>query len=136
MSTSFIGKVSSNRLTSCPGNDESHLSDKRHGSWRWTPTVWALWLEKDKKHIQDFLFCQSFFLSFKLVHFYRCGIPDGDVFGQERDQAELFDKTVIVLSQEQLRNVSILLKCTHKQQILKSTQRILYMNIHTREDLS
>jgi hypothetical protein len=28
------------------------------------------------------------------------------VFGQERDRAELYDRTVIILSQEQLRNVS------------------------------
>ncbi|KAK7096693.1 TBC domain-containing protein kinase-like protein [Littorina saxatilis] len=33
-----------------------------------------------------------------------CGIPGGDVFGQERDQAELLDRTIIVLSQEQLRS--------------------------------
>ncbi|XP_076446642.1 TBC domain-containing protein kinase-like protein [Babylonia areolata] len=32
-----------------------------------------------------------------------CGIPDGDVFGQERDQAELLDRTIIVMSQDQLR---------------------------------
>ncbi|KAK7503784.1 hypothetical protein BaRGS_00004907 [Batillaria attramentaria] len=33
-----------------------------------------------------------------------CGIPDGDVFGQERDQAELLDRTIIILPQDQLRN--------------------------------
>lgn len=36
-----------------------------------------------------------------------CGIPDGDMFGQERDKAELLDRTVVILPQEQLRNVSI-----------------------------
>ncbi|PVD34294.1 hypothetical protein C0Q70_05563 [Pomacea canaliculata] len=33
-----------------------------------------------------------------------CGIPDGDMFGQERDKAELLDRTVVILPQEQLRN--------------------------------
>ena len=35
------------------------------------------------------------------------GILDGDVFGQDRDYAELLDNTVIKLNQEQLRHVKI-----------------------------
>lgn len=37
------------------------------------------------------------------------GIIDGEVFGQDRDYAELLNNTVISLSQEQLRFVSIFL---------------------------
>ena len=45
--TSFTGEVSSDRLTSCPWVGENHLSAKRHGNRRLTPTLWALWPEKD-----------------------------------------------------------------------------------------
>lgn len=43
---------------------------------------------------------------FTFIFFYSYGIIDGDVFGQDRDYAELLNNTVITLSQEQLRFVS------------------------------
>ena len=46
MGTSFIGEVSSDRLTSCPGHGENHLSAKRHGNRSLAPTLWALWPKK------------------------------------------------------------------------------------------
>ena len=49
MGTSFTWEVSSDRLTSCPGDGESHLSAKRHRNRRLAPTLWALWPEKTNK---------------------------------------------------------------------------------------
>ena len=54
MGTSFTGEVSSDRLTSCPGGGENHLSAKRHGNRRFAPTLWALWPEKDKLSFSSF----------------------------------------------------------------------------------
>ena len=48
----ILGEIygSSNRLTSCPGVGESHLSAKCHRNWRLALTVWALLLEKTIFH--------------------------------------------------------------------------------------
>ena len=46
MGTSFTGEVSSDRLTSCPGDGENHLSAKRHRNRILAPTLWALWPKK------------------------------------------------------------------------------------------
>ena len=53
MGTSFTGEVSSDRLTSCPGAGERHLSAKRHRDWRLAATLWALWPEKTN-HVSQF----------------------------------------------------------------------------------
>ena len=44
--TTFTREISSDRLTSCPGEDESHLSAKRYDKMRLAVTFSTSWLEK------------------------------------------------------------------------------------------
>ncbi|XP_076117916.1 TBC domain-containing protein kinase-like protein [Mytilus galloprovincialis] len=50
---------------------------------------------------------------------------DGDVFGQKRDRAELLDNTIVVLSQEQLRN-----------RLSEVDEKAYYPLIHTDDDMT
>ena len=50
---------------------------------------------------------------------------DGDVFGQKRDRAELLDDTIVILSQEQLRN-----------RLSEVDEKSYYPLIHTDDDMT
>ena len=61
MGTSFTEEVSSDRLTSCPGDGESHLSAKGHRNRRLAPTYGPY---GSKRQTLDLTYTIGFIFSF------------------------------------------------------------------------